>query len=294
MNSPMGQNVNSKAIQLSMVLALFSGYLIYSSIEKMDEDQKKAFGIEVTIIRASRDIKEQETLTSAMFDKVSLPKKFQEPSAIVLSKTDEKANQEILHSLEGTVALVPIKKGEQVTYHKITEPGIRTGLSPQIAPGKRAVALPVNEVTGVAKLVKPGDRVDVIAIIDSGVGFGRATKVAKTILQDVVVLSVGRNVTSNEARIKEYDPNTGRVTVRPLSEDASFASVTVEVEPAQAQLISLITANSDNVINLSLRNNDDQEPVSLPPGTRMSDLIGAPSQNSMPNQHERVPARNQP
>jgi len=80
-------------------------------------------------------------------------------------------------------------------------PNMRTGLAPQVTPGKRALAISVGETTGVSKLVKPGDRVDLIAVIGPKDG-----RVAKTILQDIVVLATGRAVSGNIARQLENDP----------------------------------------------------------------------------------------
>ena len=123
-----------------------------------------------------------------------------------------------------------------------------------------------------AKLVKPGDRVDLLAIID--MGGGKENKIAKTILQDVVVLSIGRYVSNNVARTVEADPFGGPNKIRSLVEDFSFASVTLEVEPIQAQMIALILAGGDSAITLSLRNNDDTDRVNVP-STVFGDLLGS-------------------
>ena len=120
--------------------------------------------------------------------------------------------------------------------------------------------------------VKPGDRVDVIATID--LGGGRENKVTKTILQDTLVLSVGRHVTNNLARIVEADAANGRERIKNLSEDTSFSSLTVEVNPAQAQQIALLIAAGDNSLTLALRNNDDSE-LTVLPATTFGDVLGA-------------------
>ena len=171
-----------------------------------------------------------------------------------------------------TVAIIPIKKGEQITYNKITEPSVRTGLASQIAPGRRAIAIPVNENSGVSKLIKPGDRVDLIAVID--LGGGKDNKIAKTILQDVVVLSTGKSVANNVARVIEADPYGGKDRVRSLAEDTGFGTVTLEVEPQQAQTMALILSNGDSALTLSLRNNDDTERNNVA-ATVFQDILGA-------------------
>ncbi|MBC7691388.1 MAG: Flp pilus assembly protein CpaB [Methylotenera sp.] len=262
--------MNNKALTLSLFIGAFAVFMVQSYVGSKEEEAKKKFGTEVLVVKAKRDIKEQETINETALELALIPKTFLEPASVSFEKTEaDKETNRSLKSLSGTIALVAIRKGEQITYNKMTEPGIRTGLSPQVAPGRRAVSIPVNETSGVAKLVKPGDRVDLIAVLD--MGGGKENKIAKTIFQDVVVLAVGRNVTNNVARVVEMDGN--REKVKPLSEDFSFTSVTLEVEPAQAQTLALVMANGENAITLSLRNNDDTERVGLS-SSMAGDVLG--------------------
>jgi len=198
--------------------------------------------------------------------------------------------------LIGNVAIVPIQKGEQITLNKITEPNMRTGLAPQVAPGKRAISIPASEIETVSKLIKPGDRVDMIAVIDMGAGSsGRENKVAKTIMQDVVVLAVGKNITNNIARKVDPDGKGGKVRVKSLTEYDGFSSLTIEVDPSQAQLTAAITASAANKIILTLRNNDDTDRLNYS-GVRAQDAIGgstearAPAQNQSQNQGQNQPS----
>lgn len=248
-------------------------FFVQSYVSSIEEEAKKKFGTEILVIVARRDIKEMETLNETALELKLIPKKFLEPAAISLEKKEQdKESSKALKGLAGTVAIVPIRKGEQITYNKITEPNMRTGLAPQIAPGRRAIAVPVSEISGVSKLIKPGDRVDLIAVLDGG--GGKENKIAKTVLQDVIILSIGRYVTNNVARIMEADGLGGKEKIRPLTQDFSYNSVTLEVEPSQAQALALVLANGDNALTLSLRNNDDTERL-IYPSTVMADILGA-------------------
>jgi pilus assembly protein CpaB len=265
--------MNNRALTLSIFMAVVAVFFVQSYVTSIEENAKKKFGTEVLVIEAKRDIKEAETINETMLELKLIPKRFLEPAAISYEKKgeDDKESTQGLKNLAGMVAVVPVKKGEQITLNKMVEPGIRTGLAPQISPGKRAVAVPVGETSGVAKLVKPGDRIDVIAVLD--MGGGKEGKIAKTILQDVVVLAVGRSVTGNIARTVEQDPNGGKDKVKSLAEDFSFASVTLEVEPLQAEQLALIMNSGDNVIDLSLRNNDDTDRQNIL-STSYTDMLG--------------------
>lgn len=266
--------MNNRAVLLSAVMAILGIFFVSSYVGSIEDDAKKRFGTEVVVLVASRDIKEMETLNETMISRTPIPKKFLEPAAIASERKgdDDTEVTKSMKGLMGSIALVPIKKGEQITLNKLTDPGLKTGLATQIAPGRRAIAIPVNETSGVAKLIKPGDRVDLIAVMD--LGGGKENKLAKTILQDVAVLSIGRYVTNNVARSVEADPFGGKDKIRSLAEDFSFTSVTLEVEPAQAQVLALVMASGENALTLSLRNNDDVDRATLP-SLGLGDVLGA-------------------
>lgn len=265
--------MNNKALTISLLAAVVAIFFVESYVTSIEEEAKKKYGTEILVITARKDIKEMETITETSLEFTLIPKKYLEPAAVSVEKKEEdKETSKALKGVSGTIAVVPIKKGEQLTYNKITEPSMRTGLATQVAPGRRAVSVPVNEITGVSKLIKPGDRVDLITVID--MGQGKENKFAKTILQDVVVLSIGRYITNNAARLVEADPlGGGKEKIKSLAEDFSFASVTLEVDPAQAQMIALLLATGDNGLTVSLRNNDDVDRQNLP-SIFMSEVLG--------------------
>lgn len=264
--------MNNRALSLSLIMTVLAVFFVQSYVSSIEEESRKKNGTEVLVVVAKRDIKEMETVEETMVEFKLIPKKFLEPAALSLEKKEEdKDSAKTIKSIAGTIAVVPLKKGEQLTYNKLTEPSMRTGLAPQIAPGRRAVAIPVSETTGVSKLLKPGDRIDLIAVLDPG--GGKTNKIAKTILQDVVILSIGKYVTNNVARAVEADPSGGRDKIRSLAEDFSYSTVTVEVEPAQAQMLAFVMGNGDNALTLSLRNNDDVERVGYP-STVFDDILG--------------------
>ena len=275
--------MNSRAMSMSVVMAGIAVFFVMSSVSSIEDQTKQKFGDDVTVLSAKADIKEGDTILDNMIEPTSIPKRFVEPSAIAFNtvvKEDSKDYAMETRRIIGNVALVPIKKGEQLSLNKITEPNIRTGLAPQVTPGKRAMAIPVDETTSVAKLIKPGDRVDIIAMVDFGGGNtgSRENKVAKTVIQDAVILAVGRNITNNVARKVEVDPSTGKYRVRSLSDYDGFSSVTLELDPSQAQMMVAILGGNGNKIFLTLRNNDDSDRTAL----SMSRAVDAINDNRVP------------
>lgn len=275
--------MQNKSMLMALIIASGATFLVWSYVDDADKKAQARFGGQVIVMKAKRDINEAELIDDSMIEKVTIPETFKEPSAIYFDpKMSEEEQQKSLKGLEGTVATVPIKKGEQITRNKMSEMGARTGLSPQVSPGRRAVAIQVNEQTSVSKLIKPGDRVDLIAVLDKG-GGDKKNKVAKTLFQDVVVLSVGKNVTNNIAAVQERLGS--KTVVRSLNEDLNYSTITVELEPLQAQTLALVIAQGDNSLMFSLRNNDDSERLNLG-GTILEDVLSADALRG------RVPAGN--
>ena len=270
--------MNSKAMTLSLVMAGIAVFFVTSSVTSIEEEAKKKFGDEITVLVAKVDIKEMDTILDGMIEPRSIPRRFVEPSAVAfntLVKEDSNDYAMEIKRVLGNVAIVPIKKGEQLSINKITEPNMRTGLAPQVAPGKRAISISAGEIESVGKLVKPGDRVDVIVVLNTQVGSGGDSsnaRIAKTFLQDAVILAVGRNITNNIARKIESDGPSGKMHIKSLNEFDGYSSVTLEVDPAQAQGLAVIMADSMNKIYLTLRNNDDTDRTNLG-GIRKNDLL---------------------
>jgi pilus assembly protein CpaB len=268
--------MNSKTMGLSVIMAGFAVFFVLTSVQSIEDSAKNRYGAEITVLVAREDIKEMENIVESMIEPKSVPVKLVEPAAIFFNKKmkEEEADfQEEVKKLIGNVALISIKKGEQISWNKITEASIKTGLAPQVAPGKRAMSVLVDEVSSVSKLLKPGDRVDLISVIDVGAGAGgRENKMAKTLLQDVVILAVGRNVTNNLARKIDQDPQSGRSRVKSLVDFDGYSSITIEVDPNQAQLLAAIMAGNGNRLVFTLRNNDDVDRTALAPA-RATDAL---------------------
>jgi pilus assembly protein CpaB len=277
--------MNKNAMTLSLVMAAVAVFFVMSYVSNVEQEAKDRFGDEIMVLVAKSDIKEMSTLTDGMFDIKSVPKKFVEPTAVSFegnAAVDSPEFKKEVMRINGNVAIVPIRTGEQIAWNKITEPSLRTGLAPQVAIGKRAISIPAGEIEAVGKLVKPGDRVDIIAVLEVGSGSGgREDKVAKTIMQDVVILAIGRNITNNIPRKMDVDGK--KINYKSLNEYDGFSSITIEVDPNQAQLLAAILAGSSNKLMLSLRNNDDTDRVSFQ-GVRAQDAFNAGARTPAQNQ----------
>ena len=156
----------------------------------------------------------------------------------------------------GVVAM--IYKDEPIFAPRLAGKGAGAGLAATIPMGKRAVALRVNDVVGLAGFVQPGMRVDVLI---SGSGPGTASSqsgvLVRTILQNIEVLSAGQKIEKN----MEGKPEEAQV-------------VNLLVSPSQAEILSL--AGTETKVQLVLRNPMDTEELPSQ-GTSISRLFGAGS-----------------
>ncbi len=139
-------------------------------------------------------------------------------------------------AVNGTVSAHGMAK-EAVIESGDIAPASSLGLAIQLRRGMRAISIAVDPVKDVSGLLHPGDRVDVIAAPPKeGPNAG-----AYTIMRNVRVLSVGGAFTA------ATDPSA---TPAP-----DIRTVTLEVTPSQADLITLADLNA--TLRLALRPPDE-------------------------------------
>lgn len=262
----MNQN-ETRTLGISIAAALFAVFLLYSYTQEKSAELTKKFGAKQRVVVAVQDINDMQTIDETMLQVVEKPVDFIEPGAF--SDPEEAV---------GLVALAPIREGEQILQSKVTKPSPLTGLSLQVSPSKRAIALPANELNSVARLVKPGDRVDIIAALDVGKG-PNARREVKTLMQDVVVLATGVRIV-NDLPVLYEKKQGGAIEGIPLKEDLNFATITVEASPEESQDLIYLLSTSPGSIFMTLRHPSDHFKRRYPEAT-IDSLMGKVSQEMM-------------
>lgn len=266
-------NNDSKALWLSLGAGLFAAFMLYSYSQEKQAEYNKTYGTMKNVVVAKVDIREMETVDDTMLEVIQRPSDFVEPGAVIDPDL-----------AVGQVSATPIKKGEQILKTKLLQPGPDTGIALQVAPSKRAVTLPVDEVRGVAKLIRPGDRVDIFAAIESGRGISARKEVA-LIMQDTVVLATGVHVVNNLPRSFELDPNNKNLIQTTLTGNTSYNTITVEVTPKEAQDLIYIYSTSPQNLFFTLRNPNDRAVPPRIPSSTSDTILGRISiqPSSLPN-----------
>jgi pilus assembly protein CpaB len=142
-----------------------------------------------------------------------------------------------VRDIEGRVAKSPIPQGIPVLFSMLAPVGTAAGLSGILDDGKRALTVKVDEVTGVAGFIHPGDHVDVL--MDLALA-GQKDHFSKTILHDISVLTTGQ-IWEQKGDSKPMVVNT----------------VTLELTPEAAEMLNL--ASNNGKIRLALRNRNNKE-----------------------------------
>lgn len=224
----------------------------------------------VDVIAARSDIPEGTVITADHLGLVTIPEKFVQPYA-TSHATD----------LIGRVSVAPIAEGEQILKNKIREASEGTKgdtLSKLTPPGKRAITLGMDELTGVGGFVRPGDAVDVIWSFQVPVpGSNEAELVTTTLFQGLRVLAVGPQIIGRV----EGDRHEG-----------GGYTVTIGLDPQEASL--LLYARERGKVEVSLRPRAEEgRKLALPPtnmGLVMEHVLGQmpPAGVEMPQKSQRV------
>lgn len=149
------------------------------------------------------------------------------------------------------VVINAIAAKEAILPAKISGPGARASVAIQIAEGKRAYAMKVNDVSGVGGNILPGDRVDVILLRNLNSSDGRPNLISEVVIQNIRLLGLDLNV----------DPASTTTSVR------NTATVEVSVEDAQR----LAMAAQLGELSLALRRTGAAEAEPIRP-LRTTDL----------------------
>lgn len=222
------QRRNIIIIAVAVVLGLFAVFLANTYFTGREEQQKRLAEQQqmTTVAVATQDLEFGSVLTPETVRLVSWPNE-SVPTGAFTS----------LANFKGTdVAIRPIARGEPVLNSRISE---RAVLSENIPENMRAITVPVNDVTGVAGFVTPGDAVDVyLTRTMPGEGASNDDKMTTVVLENVQVLAIDRR--SSE---KSTEP-----------QELKMATLLVLPEAAQ----KLVLANEIGRLSLALRNVEDQ------------------------------------
>jgi pilus assembly protein CpaB len=134
-----------------------------------------------------------------------------------------------IDAVAGRFTRVSVFRGEALVPGRLAPEGTGPGVEVKITPGKRAMSFRMNDISGIAGLIQPNARVDILVIVDGAKG-----RVAKLFMENMRVLAIGA------VPQRSYDGRAVRTTV-----------CTVEVTPEEGERLAI--ASTQGSLQIMLR-----------------------------------------
>jgi pilus assembly protein CpaB len=248
---------------LAAALAAITGVLVFVALESSgggDDVAPIAAGGETLVVTASQDIPARTEITAEMVRVARVPENILLPGAFT--------SQDLVI---GRVARIPIFAGEQLVQEKLASSRTDLGLAYIVPEGLRGMAVEVDRVISPSGLVRPGDRVDIIAVVDvvyEDLDTERKVTVTRSFIvaQNIEVLAVeqslqNRPVIADSASAAADD---GTLVEQPEA-DPEGEVVTMALSPIETQ--NLLLVDEKGAIRLSVRAPGDTTVLDLDDST---------------------------
>jgi len=205
---------------------------------------------QTAVLVAKKDIAQGSSIAPDMFETSIVPNQFVQPQAVTS-----------LDRIAGMVTVAPIAKGEQISLSKlVNDKGAGRGNLSGVTPsGKRAITIVVDNIASLSGMVKPGDYVDVLAIIQVPIQ-GQDGKVSGQtavvpLFQNVLVLAVGQNTGGVAGSSGRYTEST--------SSGGGNNQITLALGPNESNLIAFV--QEQGKMRLIMRSPADAKVESMTP-----------------------------
>jgi Flp pilus assembly protein CpaB len=138
-----------------------------------------------------------------------------------------------------SVVIAAKGKGEALVPGRLGQGGPSPDI--EITPGKRAMSFRVNDVSGIATIVEPNSRVDLVVVVDGG----EKGRVAKVFMENMRILAMNAMPQRTED-----------------GQSINAAVATIEVTPSEGERLAI--AMNQGQIQVMLRGHGEPESVSRP------------------------------
>lgn len=207
-----------KLLLLSLVLALAAAGAVYTYLNQLEAKSKVAAEL-VPVLVAKEEIPARVKLDASMFTTVELPKAALHADAVLDAA-----------AIAGAFSRERLLAGEQVLSSRLVFEQSNDGLAYNISPNHRALTIPVNNVSGVAGYILPGDYVDAVVTIDPPSENAGET-LTKVVASRLRVLAVGQYL---REQAKE------QLVVDTVTLDAPLEEVTALIQASERGSLRLV------------------------------------------------------
>lgn len=235
---------------LAIVVAVGLGLAaVVLTKDYLDEQQNQIRGAEVKIVIAKEDIPAGTEISIDYVQSAMRIKRYIDEDTVLEGQIQE---------LMGQRLKVNKSKGSPLRWSDTGGSGVQ-GFADMIPPGKRAVTLGIDPMSGISGMLRPNDKVDIMlqyTPLKDLTTMGTAKTVIRYFMANIPILALDRT-TGKELRGM---PVMGAGTKK----EGVFGAVTFAVKPIEAEL--LVFAESQGATRFVLRNpKDDSAPEGAVP-----------------------------
>lgn len=240
------KNNNKKILIIAVIMALITSFVGYKFLTDIKPSSTNVE--EMKLIVAAEDIPPRTKIEPNMIKEIKVPSE----SYILDSIQDRE-------KLIGSFTKEQILEGEIIPKQRLIQED-KKDLALRIPDGKRAISISVDEYSGVADLIKPGDNVDVFVTLEEYTIEDERIKImypkiTKLLLQNLKVLAISQEMNRKDAHRIEI-PNR--------------YSITLAVTPDEAE--KLVLSENMGVLTIALRPQGDNK-LHQTSGTIREDLV---------------------
>jgi pilus assembly protein CpaB len=230
---------------LAACMALVTSVLVYNWLQRQPKVVEKVIGSQTEMMAvAVSDLLWGTKLTTEHIKLVPFP-----------TGSLPEGRFSTVETLQDRVLVSHVKANEPILEYKLAPREVTAGgVAAVTRVEKRAMAVKVDDVVGVAGFINPGNHVDVLVTIQQS--SQQSPPETKTVLQNVLVLATGPDL---DRKGKEEKPSSVKV-------------ITLEVTPEEGEKLAL--AATEGKIVLALRNQLNEAAV-LTKGATIPSLLNS-------------------
>jgi pilus assembly protein CpaB len=260
--------MDRRALVLAFVVALLGVVLLVLYTKRYEREMSG--GDKVKLLIAIKPIERGKPITDDQLSTREIPQAYVEDRAV-----KEVDKPKVLGLAVGTT----VQAQQTLMWTDLaTANEERRDLSSLIVPGNRAFSIRARREDASSAMVKPGDYVDIIAVLPDPANLGTDAKAAIVLLQKILVLASGYETSPDAVEITAKDRHGAEavLTVSMKIEQAQAASVAME----KGSLTVVLRNPNDNVREDQLAKYSSTElikagPVTFISGPRMPTQINA-------------------
>ncbi|CAM5265223.1 Flp pilus assembly protein CpaB [Streptomyces spiroverticillatus] len=206
-----------------LILSVLCAVGAFVGVLTVIRDVNSKVGPEVTAYRLKSDVAPYKALSTAQFDRVSMPKRWLSENAV----TD-------ISEIRGKIAVTQLKKGSLLQTDMLVK-------RPELQPGEQEIAIMIDAETGVAGKITPGSKVNVYATFESDKKLDPKHKQEESwvIVSGARVIDVGKitplepDAKDRNRKMKDAVPITFALSTRDAQRIAYAESFAVHVRLAR-------------------------------------------------------------